>query len=124
MANQEVGDINKTKRGVLFEEQPDGTFARVHSIMLRAFNPIGAHTQNSSLSTVQTLTPPASANKLLVQAFVQNVRYTLDGTDPTASLGFQLKADDPPIVIPIGIGTTVKAIEEAATATLDFQWGN
>ena len=53
----------------------------------------------------------------------QNVRYTLDGTTPTASKGFLLKAGDPPVIIPITSGMLVKVIEEAASADLQYQWG-
>lgn len=123
MANQEVGNVNDTGRGVLYEEQPDGTFARLLGIMLRAFNPVSGHVQDATISGATTLTPEVGSNKLLIQAFTNNVRYTLDGTNPTASLGFQLKADDPPLVIPIGPGTVVKVIEETVSASIDFQWG-
>lgn len=73
-----------------------------------------------------TLTPPAGSNatKIMLQALTQNVRYTLDGTVPEAAKGFQLKAGDPPIIIPYYDGkTTLKVIEEAATADLQEQWG-
>lgn len=87
------------------------------------FNPVGAHDDGETISSAVTLTPPEGATKLMVQAHVQNVRFTLDGTAPTASLGFQIAAGDPPIIIPLGNGTTIKVIEEAATADLQFQWG-
>jgi len=87
------------------------------------FFPLGAHSDGLAISTAQTLMPPGSASKLLIQALTQNVRYTLDGTTPTSSLGFQLKAGDPPLVLPINAAVTVKVIEEAATADLEYQWG-
>lgn len=86
-------------------------------------NPVGSHTDGADISSAVELTPPAGATKLLVQALTQNVRYTLDGTTPTASKGFQMKAGDPPIVIPIDDDTTITVIEEAATADLQYQWG-
>lgn len=93
-----------------------------------SFNPIGAHNDGTAISTAVTLTPPsglaAGVARLLIQAIGQNVRYTLDGTPPTATTGFQIVAGDPPIVIPIAPGTTVKVIEEAATADIQYQWGN
>ncbi|MFN3652351.1 MAG: hypothetical protein ACK47B_22475 [Armatimonadota bacterium] len=85
--------------------------------------PVGAHSDGLAISAAQTLAPPAGASRLLIQALGQNVRYTLDGTTPTASAGFQLRAGDPPVLIPIGSGTVVKVIEEAATADLQYQWG-
>ncbi len=123
MANQEVGNVNRTGRGVLYEEQPDGTFARLLGIMLRAFDPVSGHSQDATISAATTLVPPAGANKLLIGAVGANVRYTLDGVDPTTTFGFVLKDGDPPLIIPFGPSTVVKVIEESATATIDFQFG-
>lgn len=89
----------------------------------RAFSPVGAHGSYGSLAAAVTLTPPATANTLLIQATGQNVRYTVDGTTPTASAGFRLRSDDSPVIIDIGVGMTVKVIEESATATVQYQWG-
>jgi hypothetical protein len=52
------------------------------------------------------------------------VRLTLDGSDPTASKGFQIVASDPPVMIPVGQGTVIKVIQEAATADLQYQWSS
>lgn len=87
------------------------------------FNPLGAHADGTDVSSAATLTPPAGAGKLMLQALDQNVRYTLDGTTPTATKGFQLKAGDPPIILGIGGNTVVKLIEEAATADIQLQFG-
>jgi hypothetical protein len=89
----------------------------------RALTPVGDHVSNGAISSATTLTPPATANALLIQATGQNVRYTLDGTTPTASVGFVLRQDDQPLVIDLGVGMTVKVIEESATATIEYQWG-
>lgn len=88
-----------------------------------SFKPLGSHSDGGAISTAQTLTPEVGATKLLIQALTQNVRYTLDGTTPTASKGFQLVAGDPPIIIPINSDVTVKVIEESATADLQYQFG-
>jgi hypothetical protein len=88
------------------------------------FNPIGAHQEDTTVSSATTLTPETGATKLLLQALAQNVRFTLNGTTPTATLGFQLTAGDPPIMIPIKASQVVKVIEEAASANIEFQWGN
>jgi hypothetical protein len=87
------------------------------------FEPVGAHVDGPDISSATTLTPPAGATKLLVQALTQNVRFTLNGTAPEAAKGFQLKAGDPPLLLPLGNGTVLKVIEEAATADLQYQWG-
>ena len=89
---------------------------------LLRFDPIGSHTDGTEISSATTLTPADGATKLLIQALDQNVRFTLDGTTPTASTGFQLVAGDPPVMIWVA-GATVKVIEEAATADLQYQWG-
>jgi len=49
------------------------------------FNPVGAHAEDTTVSAATTLTPPTGATKLLLQALAQNIRFTLDGTVPTAS---------------------------------------
>ena len=87
------------------------------------FNPVGDHSDGTNISSAVTLTPPEGATKLLIQALDKNVRYTLDGTTPTASKGFQLAAGDPPVIIPIGNDMVIKVIEEAATCDLNYQFG-
>lgn len=88
------------------------------------FNPVGAHTRNTSLSSVVTLTPPDGATKLLIQAVAQNVRYVLDGSTPSATVGFQMVASDPPIIIPLHKDTnSIKIIQETAGAEVQYQWG-
>jgi len=89
-----------------------------------AFNPVSSHNDGLAISSVQTITVPSGANKWMVQALTQNVRFTLDGTAATTTCGFQLKAGDPPIIIPVGSRTTIKVIEESATADLQYQFGN
>lgn len=87
------------------------------------FNPLGAHSDGATISSATTLTPATGATKILIQALTQNVRFTLDGTAPEAAKGFQLKAGDPPVIIPLGNATVLKVIQEAATADLQYQWG-
>jgi hypothetical protein len=88
------------------------------------FNPIGAHAEDTSVSSATTLTAPTGATKLLLQALTKNVRYTLDGTTPTASKGFQLTAGDPPVLIPLKAGQSVILIETEASADIEYQFGN
>lgn len=90
---------------------------------LSGFNPVGAHVDGTDISSAVALSPASGAIKVLIQALTQNVRYTLDGTTPTASKGFQLKAGDPPVVIMLEDGTTITLIEETATADIQYQWG-
>jgi hypothetical protein len=87
------------------------------------FDPRGQHSGGLDISAAQTLTQPNGATWLLVQALTQNVRLTLDGTLPSGSVGFQIKAGDPPVLIPVTHNTIVRVVQEAATASLQFQWG-
>ena len=87
------------------------------------FEPVEAHQVITSLAAAHTLTAPPDASVLLVQAFGQAVRFTLDGTTPTATTGFQLAAGDAPLLLPISPCSRVRLIEEAAGATLQYQWG-
>lgn len=90
---------------------------------LAAFRPVGEHLNDTDVSSATALTPPATADKLLIQALAQNVRLTLGGTTPTAALGFQLKAGDPPVLIHIGEGVEVSVIEETSGGIVQYQWG-
>jgi hypothetical protein len=90
------------------------------SVQSNAFSPKGSHTESSALSSATTIVNPGDCDAVIVQAFVQNIRYTLDGSAPDLDTGFQLKAGDPPLSIPCRY-CTVKVIEEAATAKLQYQ---
>lgn len=87
------------------------------------FTPVGAHIDGTVISAATVLAPPVGATKIFIQATVQNIRYTLDGTDPTATRGFLLKAGDQGIILDVGVGVILKVIEETATADLQAQWG-
>lgn len=86
------------------------------------FTLVGAHGSNSSLGSAVTLTPPTGGHAVILQAITQNVRVTLDGTTPTASVGFQIRAGDPPAVLDTPTGTSLKVIQETASAVLQYQW--
>lgn len=93
------------------------------------FRPLGAHHDGQAINaavdllTDATAAKPTSATKIMLQTHSQNVRYTLDGTAPTATTGFNLKATDQPIILSIIGVSALKVIQEAATADLQFQWG-
>jgi len=88
------------------------------------FNPLGAHVRQTSLGSVYTPAPPSGAGMCVVQALGANVRFTLDGTDPSATFGFQLATGDVERVLPIGSATVLKFIQEAAGAEVQLQFGN
>lgn len=82
---------------------------------------VGSHTAQTNLSSDQTLTVPAGADGILLQAITQNVRIRLDGSAATTSVGFQIKAGDQPTLIQVTAGHIIHMIEEAATASLQSQ---
>ena len=90
------------------------------NITINPYLPVGSHTSNSSLSSAVSITTPVNSSGILAQALTQNIRFTIDGTTPTASLGFQLKAGDPPVLIPVIGGTVINFIQETATANLQY----
>ena len=94
-------------------------------VALAAFNPIGSHASRNDLAAAVHIARPVAGHptQLVVQAIDQNVRYTLDGTTPTSSLGFRLTAGNDPIALPVGSNTNLVFIEEAATAVLEYLWG-
>lgn len=86
------------------------------------YAPIGAHVSSTGFSAAAALTiPGGDVDVVAIQASAQNIRYTLDGSNPTASVGFQIAAGDSDL-IPVSEGVTIKIIEEAATATVQYQF--
>ena len=85
---------------------------------------VGAHitTDSATLAAKQTYTKPATATALLAQnTGTKNIRFTLDGTDPTAAVGFVLPSGQMPVLIPCP-GAAIEMILEADGAILDAQW--
>ena len=87
-----------------------------------SIRPVGTHNDGLTISSAVTITT-TGAEKILMQALTQNIRYTLDGTTPTATLGFQLLSGDPPLLIILEDKVVLKVIEETATADLQYQLG-
>lgn len=93
-------------------------------IVLAPFNPIGSHgSQTVNSSAVFSPEIPDDADLVLVQALTQNIRFTLDGTNPTTSSGFQITAGSDVLVIPIGADSEIKFIAESNGAKLEYQFG-
>jgi hypothetical protein len=93
---------------------------------LHPFTPAANQTHQSSPVPAAVIEPniPQGVYEIRMQAVTQNVRYTLDGTDPTPTSGFVLVAGNDPITIPIIIGRTrLKFIQAAAGAILEYQFG-
>ncbi len=76
----------------------------------------------SAFAPARPLGNPAVSG-LLVQAIGDNIRFELSGAGAaTASMGFRLIADDPPILIPIGGGVMTSFFGEGGSAVLEYQW--
>lgn len=82
---------------------------------------VGSHTTDSTISASTTITPAAGANAVLIQAYTNNIRYTLDGTTPTATTGFLLEAGKQVVIDYPASGMTIKVIEETASASVQWQ---
>lgn len=84
--------------------------------------PIGAHTSNGTLSSAITPSIPTGANVVLLVAYTQAIRYTLDGTTPTSTTGFRVPVQTV-TEIALGRGAVLKIIEETASASVQYQFG-
>lgn len=73
-------------------------------------------------STIRSLTVPATANGVILQADGEDIRFTLDGTDPTTSLGFLLKNGSLPLRLDVAPGVVLKFLQNAASANLQYQF--
>jgi len=84
----------------------------------------GSNPHRSNLvNSLFTLNIPTGCSEVLVQATVQNIRYTVNGTNPTASSGFVLISGNDPISIPVTKNTVLKFISESAGAILQHCFG-
>lgn len=66
---------------------------------------------------------PKNAVCIVVQAITQNIRFTLDGVTPTATVGFQLVASATPIRIDLNERITFKCAYESSGAILQYEIG-
>lgn len=96
-----------------------------------ALIPSGAHGQITTTGSAQTIPAPASGHAvtLIMQnttttdaATATNIRYTLDGTNPTASVGFLLEDGDPEVRLDFVNPLPTVKVFLSASAVLDYQW--
>lgn len=85
-------------------------------------SPRGTHHSATIAGVFSPANKPPDAEWILVQALTQNARFTLDGTNPTATLGFQLVAGDPPVLIPLGADLYPEFFPETAGCIIQYQW--
>jgi hypothetical protein len=88
------------------------------------YKPDGTHQRLTGLSAVKTITFAPHQHAIWIQTLSQNVRITTDGTTPTSSgndTGFVLYAGHDPATLEFAPGTTLKLIQEAASAVVQYQ---
>jgi hypothetical protein len=66
---------------------------------------------------------PPDATCVLIQATGDDVRFTLDGTTPSAIVGFRLFADGFPLFIEITEGMILQFFGENANSVIQYQFG-
>lgn len=91
--------------------------------VLGNFIPIGSHGQDTSISSATTISASDDqATHILLQNSDDsiNVRYTLDGTTPTTTLGFLLEPGWYAIVS-ASSNVTLQVIETASGGQVDYQ---
>ena len=92
--------------------------------------PLGAHTQVTPDAATTlgfaSLTLPSGqvqfARGVLIQTAVNPVRFTLDGTTPTASLGFILTPAMGTLRLDLETSTVLRIINTVAASVVDYQW--
>lgn len=96
---------------------------------LKAITSTGGAGQYASLTAARTLatvvgTIPTDATHLWIECEAQNVRYRLDGTDPTAAIGLRLIAggQGAGVMLTRAQWANAKFMEETATAKLNWQF--
>lgn len=91
---------------------------------LRPYTPskIESHKSVSIGSALLVPYEPPGVRGILMQAVTDDVRYTLDGTTPTAAIGFRLIQDTAPTFVEIDNNTVIKFYGEGGTSKVEYQW--
>ena len=93
------------------------------SNLLAQIGPRGSHSVYNTLSAAVAFTKPDGATHFVFQPITQGVYYTFEGTTPTASNGALYVAANDSEILPCGDDiTTIKVIEAAASAKLNYIW--
>lgn len=86
------------------------------------YTPIGDLVTEALGAGAYTLAIPSRVSGVFIQTKVQKVYYTIDGTTPTSSVGFELQTGKAPLYVPIKKATSLKFIRDAAGAILEAQF--
>ena len=86
------------------------------------YSPVGTH-KSITPNAATGIPVPGGATGILMQTRTQNVRFTLDGTTPTSTVGFQLSTSNNDITyLPLKEGTTIIVISETSGAVFQYQF--
>lgn len=86
------------------------------------YAPVGSHTSIVP-NAVTAINVPGGATGILMQTRTQAVRYTLDGTTPSSTVGFELATTSlDPVYLPLKEGTQLKVISATAGAVFQYQF--
>lgn len=99
-----------------------GTEGYAEVVALKSWNwePVGSHTTVTPTAST-TLTAPDGAEALLICVEDNNIRYTLDGTTPTAG-GTGILLETGTVILEFGGTSVIKIIQEAVAAAVNYQW--
>lgn len=81
----------------------------------------GWFVQLTDLDTVQELPIPVGARSVLIQPMTQDIRWRMDGGNPTSAVGMLLRTTDPPREF-VGAIQLLRFIEANAGAKLNVQF--
>lgn len=89
----------------------------------RQYKPSKTETHHSVLVGSALVIPfiPLDARGIMIQAIADEVRYTLDGTVPTAAFGFRLLLTSKPTFIELNELVTLQLFGEGATSAVEYQ---
>lgn len=82
--------------------------------------PVDGMARDATISTATALTIPSDASGVMLQADTADVRFTIDGTTPTSTLGLILSSTAAPLRIDLYPGAVVTVI--SATGAINYQF--
>jgi len=89
------------------------------------WTPSGTAQRLIGLTAVKSLTFPPNVQGVYLQVRGASVYITLDGTNPVVGgndLGFEIFVTSLPLLFTGIPGTTIKILQTAATAVVQYQW--
>lgn len=96
-------------------------FPGIDAANIPSYKRIGAAVDVAMGTGVYSFDPPARANAVLVQVSVHDAYLTIDGTTPSATVGFVLVDSALPFPIPLK-RNTIKALRSASGSLLHLQY--